>query len=87
MYDEASLRWFDKNGKARPTHLPHGITDTPDNPLSAQLPRLKCRNWRLEGNSLICDTDYGPLVQTIDPGHICHGTDAAGLPILKKIVL
>lgn len=87
MYDEDTLKWFDRHGKARPTHVPHGVTDTAQYPLSEQLPRLKCRNWRLEGNMLTCDTDMGPLVQAIDPGYICLGTDDSGLPVLKKIVV
>lgn len=85
MYDEKTLRWFDRMGVKRPTHLPHGVVDTPENPLSNQLNRLKCYNWRLEGNLLTCDTDEGPLSQNIPPNYICKGTDVEGLPILVKI--
>lgn len=83
---EKDLAWFERMGKARPTHLPHGVSDTPEHPLSEQLLRLNTKNWRLEGNKLMCDTDQGPLVQFIDPGYICLGTDKNNLPILKKVV-
>lgn len=82
---DAYLNWFDRMGQARPTHLSHGVIDTYEKPLSEQLVRLKCTNWRLEGNQLSCDTEQGPLSQTIDPGYICTGTSPEGLPILTKI--
>lgn len=85
MHDEKELKWFDRMGKNRPTHEEHGVVDTWENPLSEQLPRLKTRNWRLEGNTLIADTDQGPLVQTIPTNYICKGTDDKGMPILVKI--
>lgn len=86
MFDEKTLKWFDYHGLKRPTHLPHGIKDTPENPLSEQLPRLTCRNWKLEGNVLSCDTEMGPLVQTLpSTDYICKGTDTNGMPILQKI--
>lgn len=84
--DEKQLNWYDKQGVDRPTHLPHGVTDTPENPLSEQIPNLKCSNWRLQGNKLICDTEHGEFAQFIDPSYICLGTDDKGLPILKSIV-
>lgn len=86
QHDEKSLKWFDRQGVARPTHLPHGVYDTPDKPLSEQLTRLKCRNWRLEGNLLKCDTDQGPLVQSLpSTEYICHGDGPDGLPLLTRI--
>lgn len=86
MYDEKELKQFDRWGVARPTHLPHGVVDTPEHPLGEQLTRLKCRNWRLQGNKLICDTDQGTLVQFLpSTEYICQGTDGNGMPILTKI--
>lgn len=86
MYDEKALKWFDKMGVERPTHLPHGVTDTLQNPLSDQMPRLKCTNWRIEGNMLTCDTEQGPLTQKLpSTDYICHGTGPDGLPLLTKI--
>jgi hypothetical protein len=87
MHDEQTLKWFDRKGIQRPTHLPHGVTDTPENPLSEQLERVKCSNWRIEGRKLIADTEHGPLVQWLPTtGYICHGTDKDGYPILTKVV-
>lgn len=86
MHNEKELKEFDKWGVPRPTHLPHGVTDTPENPLGEQLKRLKCTNWRMEGRKLICDTDQGVLVQFLpSTDYICHGTDDNGMPILKKV--
>lgn len=87
MYDDKELKQFDRWGVKRPTHLPHGVTDTYENPLSEQLKRLDTSNWKLEGNELVCDTNQGPLRQCIPPDYVCHGTDENGLPILKKIVI
>lgn len=86
MFPESVLKWFDYHGLQRPAHLPHGIKDTAANPLSEQLPRLTCRNWRLEGDVLSCDTEAGPMVQRLpSTDYICKGTDADGMPILTKV--
>lgn len=85
--DEKELKWFDKVKKSRPSHEEHGVADTFENPLSEQLIDGKPRNWRMEGNELICDTDFGPLRQRIPTDYICKGTDKKGLPILVKVVL
>ena len=88
MFDEATLKWFDRMGVERPTHIPHGVTDTPDKPLGDQLVRLKCWNWRIKGNQLMCDTNYGPFVQNLrETNLICHGDGPDGLPVLTKINL
>lgn len=84
--DEKQLKEFDKWHKARPTLEQHGVQDTFDNPLSGQLLEAHPRNWRMEGNLLACDTDFGPLRQHISTDWICLGTDDKGLPILKKVV-
>lgn len=82
---DQDLSWFDRMGKARPTHDEHGVVDTRENPLSEQLISGKPRNWRMVGNMLHCDTDFGPMAQRIDPAYICLG-EKDGLPILKKVV-
>ena len=85
--DEKTLKEFERWKKAPPSHEEHGIRDTYENPLGEQLPKGNARNWRMEGNELICDTDFGPVRQRIPTDYICHGTDDKGLPILKKLVL
>lgn len=56
-----------------------------DDDIREHLKPLKTRNWRLEGNQLTCDTDFGPLTQSIPHGYTCKGTNDKGLPILQKI--
>lgn len=85
--DEKELSQYDKWKKARPTHEEHGLKDSWENPISEQLHKGNARNWRMEGNKLLCDTDFGPMVQNISTDYICLGTDEKGLPILKKVVL
>lgn len=85
MHDERVLKWYDRVGKARPEHLPHGVKDDVENPLSEQLKRAKCWNWRIDGNLLLADTEFGPLSQRIPTDYICKGTDEDGMPILVKI--
>lgn len=81
MFDEKELKQFDRWHKARPTSDAHGSPEE----IRANLKRAKVHKWWLEGNELKADTDFGPLVQTIPPNYICHGTDDQGLPILEKI--
>lgn len=69
-----------------PSRSPHG-TDSYERPASEQLQKLKPRNWRLEGNRLIADTDFGPLINYIPSNLILTGIDAQGLPILTEIKL
>lgn len=84
--DPKELAWFEKMKVAPPTHDNHGVQDTWENPLSDKLVAGNPRNWRMEGNRLMCDTDFGPLVQNIPTDYICLGTDQKGLPILKKVL-
>jgi hypothetical protein len=84
--DENELKWFDKNGVARPSHEEHGVIDTFENPLSDKMVSGHARNWSLSGNELSCDTDFGPMTQTISSDYILLGTDEKGLPILKKVL-
>lgn len=85
MYDEKELKWFDKMGVARPKHFDHGLVDTKENPLHTQLTKLKCSNWRSQGNYLLADTAEGVWSQRLDPAYICVGEED-GLPILRKVL-
>lgn len=82
LYSDNYLSWFDRNAVAQPAHLNHGV-NTED--ISKLLIPLAARNWRMQGNKLIADTDMGKLVQTIPTNYICKGTDEKGLPILEKV--
>lgn len=84
--DEKEFKFFDRHKVARPSHDEHGVQDTFENPLSKQLVPGNARNWRMQGNELVCDTDFGEMRQRISTDYICLGTDKAGLPILKKVV-
>lgn len=72
---------FNRWGKTPPAHYPHGTAEE----IRANMKSVNCRNWRLEGNQLIAETDMGPLVQTIPSNYVCHGTGEDGMPILVKI--
>jgi hypothetical protein len=87
VYDDKQLAWFDGKGVKRPDIFKHELVDTKDNPLSAQLPKIKCANWRRQGNFLIADTEYGEWSQYLDPDYIVLGDGPDGLPLLKKIDL
>jgi hypothetical protein len=79
--DDALVKLYQKEGKALPSHDPHGT----DEDIRANLRPLKPNSWRLEGNVLIGDTDWGPLAQTIPTNYILTGTDDDGNPVFKKI--
>jgi hypothetical protein len=85
VYDEKELKWFDRMGVKRPDHFEHGLTDTTENPLSTQLPKLRCSNWRRQGNYLMADTPMGTWSQYLDPAYIVLGEDN-GLPVLHKVI-
>lgn len=76
--------WFVKNNLKPPEHISHGITDEQ---LASNMKSVNPRNWRLEGNRLIADTDVGPLVNIIDPSYILTGVDDKGQPVLTKLDL
>lgn len=81
-FSEDQLKWYDKMGKARPTHIAHGITS--DN-LNEHMRKLKPTKWKLVGNQLHGQTEMGELVQTIPPEFILKGEDENGLPIFEKV--
>jgi hypothetical protein len=81
VFDDYVLKWFERNGLQKPEHIPHGKQAD----LEARLVPATVSSWRLEGNQLIAETNYGPHVQTIPTDYILVGTDENNLPVLKKI--
>lgn len=82
MFSEDQLKWYDKYNKARPTHIPHGITA--EN-INEHMKELRPKTWHLKGNMLIGETDMGPLHQTIPTDVILVGIDENNLPIFRKV--
>lgn len=83
--DEKTLKEFERWKVAPPSHEEHGVADTFEHPLRERLISGNCTNWRLEGNELCCDSDFGPLRQVIPTDYIMTGVDAKGLPVFKKV--
>jgi len=81
--DKKSLEEFEAWDKEPPTHDSHG-EDSWSHPISEKMTQAKCWNWTLEGNLLKCNTDFGPLAQTIPTNYILIG-EKDGLPILKQV--
>ena len=75
------LESFNNWGVPLPSREVHGTDDD----VRANLKPLTPTNWRMKGNWLIADTDFGELSQRIDPSYILTGTDDKGLPIFKKV--
>ena len=84
--DKKELKQFEKWDKPPPSHEEHGTEDSWEHPLSERLTQAKCWNWTLEGNLLKCETDFGPLAQTIPSNYILLG-EKNGKPLLKEIVM
>jgi len=82
-YQPYDTEWFKKNDLPAPSLETHGT----DEDIRDKLKPLKTWGWKLEGNQLSCQTDHGPLTQTIPSNYICLGTDDSGKPLLKKIEL
>jgi len=84
FYHHPQEDMFRKFGVPLPTASTHGTEDSIRNSLE----RLVPNKWTLEGNMLIGETVEGHrIAQTIPTDYICRGSDAAGLPLLEKIVL
>lgn len=66
-----------------PSHDEHG-EDSWEHPISQKMVQASCWNWRMEGNILKCDTDFGPLSQHMPTNVVCLG-EKDGLPILKEL--
>ena len=81
--DEATAKLYEKWGKTPPTSDAHGDEET----IRKNMVRLKPRNWKLQGNQLTADTEFGPLVNYIPTDYVLEGVDEDGLPKLRKIVL
>jgi len=77
-------KFYERLGVAEPTSDTHG-EDSFEHPLSENLKPVNPKNWRQSGNRLICDTEYGQLVQLIPTDKIMVGVDEKGHPILKDI--
>lgn len=75
------LESFKGWGVPLPSRESHGT----DEDVRANLKPLKTNNWRMQGNWLIADTEFGELSQRIDPAYILTGTDEKGLPIFKNL--
>jgi hypothetical protein len=87
QYYHPDTDFFRKLDAPLPVATGHQIADTLQNPISEQMRKSTTRNWRMEGNQLLCDTEHGKVVQTIPTDYICTGTDSDNKPILQKIVL
>lgn len=67
-----------------PTRDAHG-TDSATEPISSHLQKVEFSNWRLKGNKLIADTQFGEYAYLISPDYMMTGTDDNNHPILTKI--
>lgn len=83
IHSDKELKEFDKWGKQRPSHQPHGLPED----IKQNMRKLLPNQWKLVGNELKGWTEMGEFSYRIPPHYICHGTDEKGLPILKKIDL
>lgn len=84
MYNENELKWFDRWGVTRPTHISH---DLKIEDIEEKLKKLKVTSWTLEGNLLKGSTEMGPFAQTIPTDVVLVGETEEGLPKFKKVVL
>jgi len=81
--EERIAAFYRKHGKQPPKHFPHGTEED----IKANMVLLKPKAWRMEGHTLIAETEHGVHAQTVPTDVICAGTDDAGLPIFQKVVL
>jgi len=80
-YFHPQTDFFNKYKLTPPETVSHGTEDD----ISKKVTKLECRNWRLEGNRLIADTDMGPLVNIIPSNFIMTGVDNENMPVLEEI--
>ena len=81
-YRPHDYKFFERYKVAPPTVAKHGTEED----VASNMKQLKPQKWRMEGpGKLVGDTEWGPLVQFIDPSYICLGTNKKGEPILAKI--
>lgn len=77
------VKLFEEWGQPLPERKAHGT----DEDIRANLKAQKPKNWRMEGNRLIADTDMGVISQPIPTDRILIGTNSAGLPIFRRVKL
>lgn len=82
MLDEATLKFFEKHGKAPPTVDRHGT----EQDIANNMKRLLPRSWKLFGNELVGMTDVGELRQTIPTDYILDKVED-GLPVFRRVVV
>lgn len=75
--------FYKKHGKEPPKHFEHGTEED----IANNMKRLRPEAWKLEGNQLVGETEFGTLRQTVPTDMILTGTDEDGRPIFKKVVL
>lgn len=81
--DAKTLKEYEKLGIPPPSVFPHGMT--PDQ-MVANLQPATPRNWRQEGNKLICDTEFGELVNYLPTDKLLTGTDELGMPVFTDVL-
>jgi hypothetical protein len=81
--EERIQAFYRKHGKAPPKHFEHGTEDD----IKDNMVLLKPKQWRMEGHTLIAETEHGTHVQNIPTDQILIGTDDDGLPVFRKVVL
>lgn len=79
--DPKIVKQFEEWGATPPTSEDHGTIEE----IRSNLRPANPTNWRQEGNKLIADTDFGPLVNHIPTDHILTGVDDKGLPVFRII--
>ncbi len=84
MHDPQLLKWYKQNNLELPEHVSHDLSA---DDISSKAQSVNPRNWRQEGNRLIADTDFGPLVNHLPTDVIMSGLDSKGLPTFKKIAI
>ena len=73
--------FYRKLDVALPTTSQHGTEEG----IASRLVPMMPKEWKLEGNQLIAETENGTHVQTIPTDYILTGTDKEGLPVFKRI--
>lgn len=76
------IEQFRNWGVPLPTRQAHGS----DAEIRSNLRQLRPTQWRMAGNRLIGQTEFGELSCFVPTNVILTGTDEDGLPIFKKIV-
>lgn len=75
MLSKKQAEEFEAWGIDPPEFIPH----------ENQIRRLNLTNWRMKGNQLIADSDYGQWVQNLPTDVLLKGTDEKGFPIFERI--